>query len=258
MKEFRNELAYLFALLAGSMKSYGPERKRLLIMSVFMMIQNSMFFALWIILFGTVRDMNGWQLQEVARMFGITASAVGMSLFFFNGARTIAYRILDGTLDSYLTKPRHPLPALLFSSSYPASLGDIFYGPLIWYFLGNLEGYQQWGIIILVTLLAAVVFISTSLIFYCIPFWLKGNTRFPEQLFEMFIIATTNILHGQPLGVKIVVFTLIPAAYVAYVPVLLANHFSWGPLLILISAACFYAWAAIKVFNAGVRKYVQS
>ncbi|HAX91268.1 MAG TPA: hypothetical protein DCY07_03545 [Rhodospirillaceae bacterium] len=252
----KRQISYLWALMTANMKSYNAERKRLFVMALFMMIQNAMFFGLWVIFFQTVGDLKGWKLVDVTRMFGLAASAIGLSLFFFNGARTLAYRVMDDSIDSFLTRPRKALPMLLMSSSSPASLGDITFGPLLWLTLGEVPlSLFPW--FVLLTLFSALIFTAATLMMFSIVFWLKTSSRFPEQLFEMLIILSSNILHGQPFGVKALMFTIIPAGFISYLPAQLMRGFD--PLLfgILLVATVFYAALAAYIFNAGLRRYVR-
>lgn len=248
-------ISYLFALLLANMKSYAPDKMRLFVMALFMMIQNSMFFVFWIILFESVSDLKGWRLEDFALMYGMVSSGVGISLFFCNGARTIAYRIQDGSLDSFIAKPRAVLPLLLFSSSSPASLGDILYGPLMWSLFVELT-FEKSVALGLLTVNAALLFTALTVIIYSLGFWLKNNPRFHDQLFEMLIILSANVTHGQPVLVRMVLFTLIPTAFMNYLPVELVRGGDPVQCLLVVGASVFYGGVAIMIFNAGIRRYV--
>lgn len=255
MTKISRSLSYLGTLVRTNIGVYRAEWKRLLVMSFFMMLQNSMFFALWIILFGKVDNLGGWRLAETARMYGIIASAVGISLFFFNGARTIAYRVEEGTIDPFLVRPRAALPAVLFSSSSPASLGDILYGPLIWLLFGRLTGAGDAAFLVLLTLIGSVVFTAVVTTIYSLAFWLKGNTRFPDQLFLALIIFCSIQQHGQSRFVQAIMYTLLPAAFIVYWPTLLSLTFDASRMAGLLVATAFFVALAILVFSAGVRRY---
>lgn len=257
MKKIRSTCAYLWAMLVAGMRGYKTQRKKLFAMSFFMMLQNTMFFVLWIVLFGVVDDLKGWQLTDVARMYGIASSAIGLSLFFFGGVRTIAMRVQDGSMDDFITRPRHPLPAVLMSSSSFASLGDVFYGPLMWFTFGGVT-LAELPLMLLLTLAAAAVFTSMCIVIFSLAFWLKGSTRFPEQLFLMLIIFTTVQQHGQPFLVQLIMYSIMPAAFISYLPTELMRSFDWQTLGIIIAATAFYVLLAIAVFNAGLRRYVRA
>jgi ABC-2 type transport system permease protein len=251
----KRTLSYLWALFSANVKSYAPDAKRVAMMSFFMIVQNTMFFALWIILFGTVRELKGWSFEEVARMYGFVASAIGISLFFFNGSRTIAYRIQEGTLDGFIARPRAVLPALLMSSSSPASLGDVLYGPLIWLVFCHVSMAEFLALSFL-AVNAALLFTAMSVMVFSLAFWTKGSPRFGDQLFEMIVILSANMTHGQPLLVRLAVFTILPAGFINFLPVEIMRDFNLLYLLAVLGATLLYGWLAVQVFRAGLRKYV--
>jgi len=257
MRSLLDQIDYLWALVRANMRGYAADRTKLFVMSFFMLVQDAMFFALWIIFFSSISEVKGWKLEELSRMFGLISCAIGLSLFFFNGARTIAYRVQEGTLDALIARPRNVLPALLLSSSSPASLGDIFYGPLLWAALGNMS-WGEWGLMIFLTVNAALMFTACTIAIFSTSFWLKGNTKFPEQLFEMLIILSSGIVHGQPLLVKIVMFTILPAAFMSYLPIELVRNFAWDSFALILGSTVFYGWLSVVLFKAGLRRYVNS
>jgi len=255
MKRVGKQIAYLWALTVANLATYRTQWKRLLFMSFFMMLQNSMFFVLWIIFFQNVSNLKGWGLVEVARMFGVAATSIGLSCFFFKGVRSIAFRVQDNSLDLFLTRPRSVLPMLMLSDSSPASLGDILYGPLMWATLGDISWHQAPHLLVL-CLLSATVFTAIVLIIHSIAFWLKnGSTRFSDQLFECLLIFSTIVQHGQPLGVQLIMYTIMPVAFVTILPTQLINTFQ--PLLFaqLLAGTLFFVFLSIWIFNAGLRRY---
>ncbi len=249
-------LSYLWSLMLANMSDHTNNPKRLFVMSFFMMIQNTMFFIIWILFFQSVGDLKGWQLPDYMRIISIFSSSFGFCMFFFYGVRNIAYWIQDGSLDAFITRPRAVLPALLMSASSPASLGDILYGPVIWLTLGGMPvSSLPWFLFL--AMLSSVLLLSVLVIMYALAFWLKGSPRFPDQLFEMLLIFTGNILHGQPFALKAVAFTIIPAGFITYIPVQLTRAFDAALFALLIGAVVFYGALALFVFNAGLRRYVR-
>jgi len=90
---------------------------------------------------------------------------------------------------------------------------------------------------------------------YSVAFWLNGNPRFSDQLFEMLLIFTGNILHGQPLALKLVAFTVIPAGFITYIPVQLTRGFDGLLFALLLAAIGFYGLLGIWAFESGLRRY---
>ena len=56
-------------------------------------------------------------------------------------------------------------------------------------------------------------------------------------------------------AVKVLLFTVIPAGFVAYIPVELLRRWDWSLALLLAGVAGGAALAARLVFDAGLRRY---
>jgi ABC-2 type transport system permease protein len=254
-RSMTNKLSCFLALFRANIRTHNLEMWRTWIMSLFMMVQNLMYFALWIVFFGAIKQVKGWQLSDVAVMYGVLSTSVGTALFVADGARTITLRVLDGSIDAFLTRPRHPLPVLLLSRSCPSSLGDILSGPVLWFTLGGAK-LTQLPFLLCLTSLSAVIFLATTIIFYSLAFWLKRGSRFSDQLFETLIIFSSAPQNSQPLGIKILMFSVLPAGFITLLPVTLIQNADPVRLFVLATASVVYAWLAVIVFNAGVRRYV--
>lgn len=255
MDKFVRQLGYIEALVRANLRAHHAEIRRLITMSCVMFVQNLMFFTMWIVFFGSIRQVKGWQLGDVGLMFGTIATACGLALLTADGVRTIAMKIQDGSIDGYLTRPRHALPALLLSRSNSASLGDILTGPVYWFVFGG-ASLSQLPIMICLTLLSATVFLSALVVFYSLAFWLQRGGRFSDQLFEVLIIFSSIPQHAQSLGTKVVMFSILPAGFISLVPASLMHHFNFEQFTLLVGAAALYACIALCFFNAGVRRYI--
>jgi ABC-2 type transport system permease protein len=256
-------LKTLAALFLANVRAYAIDKKRLYVMSLAMCLQNTMFFVLWVIFFNHVGSISGWDLVDVTRMFGMVASVCGLSLFFCDGLRTIPYKVSTGAIDFYITKPRHPLPAIMFSSSSPASLGDVFYAPTLYLLIQGVLGIPVFTLsmvplFLVLTILSTILFLATMCILFSLSFWLKGNPRFSGQLFEMLVIFSCNVLHGQPWGVKAIIFTVLPVGFISYLPIELLRSFDLRLFLAILTATVFYTGLAILIFNKGLRHYVRA
>lgn len=257
MKKLFAYLDYLAALFIANMRPYKADKKRLAILATFMMLQNSLFFSLWIVLFDTFGNIKGWALQDMARMFGLLAGAIGIALSFFNGVRQISYKIQDSSIDALIARPRSVLPALLLSGSSTANFGDLLFAPILWFTLGNV-GLSDMPFMLLLLVLVTSLFMSMLIIIYSIGFWFKGDSRFPDQLFMTLIIGSQTVVHGQAFWVKLALMTLIPAWFTNYIPTMLMRAFDPVLFAWLCGAVVLYGALAIMIFNAGLRRYVRS
>ncbi len=248
-------LTYIPALLAANWREHYTDGRRALVFAGFMFAQNLIFFLAWVFFFGAVGEIRGWRLQDVALLYGFLAFAFGFALFLSDGIRTLPLCIQDGSLDTLIVRPRHPLPALMFSRSSASSLGDVLSAPLYWFAFGGMT-LDRLPMLLAVALLAAAIFQGAAVLIYSVAFWLSGGGRFSDQLFEILIITAAVPQHGQPLGVKLVLFTAIPAGFITLTPVMLMRSFDAWLLAGLAAAAVAYAALAVLVFNAGLRRYI--
>src|SRR5262249_55969651 len=102
---------------------------------------------------------------------------------------------------------------------------------------------------------AALVFAASGILFFSAAFWLGKSDTVARQMWELVI---TFSLYPEPLfgGVlRLVLFTLIPAGWVGYVPAHLARHASPGQLVLLASVAAGYLMVAVATFERGLRRY---
>jgi ABC-2 type transport system permease protein len=99
------------------------------------------------------------------------------------------------------------------------------------------------------------VFAASGILFFSLAFWLGKSDNVARQMWELVI---TFSLYPEPLfgGVlRLVLFTVIPAGWVGYVPARLAQHASPGQLLLLATAAAGYLALAVVTFQRGLRQY---
>ena len=77
-------------------------------------------------------------------------------------------------------------------------------------------------------------------------------------LYQTLVGAPSFSIYPRPLFagfLKIVLFTLIPAGFIGYLPVELLRDFEWTGLLSAVLGAVGYAALALAVFAVGLRRY---
>jgi ABC-2 type transport system permease protein len=249
-------LSYLFALSQANWREHYGDAGRALFLSGFMFVQNLLFFALWAIFFHAVAEIRGWRFHDVSLLYGIVAFAVGLAMFVCDGARQLPLLVQEGSFDSLVARPRHPLPALLLNRSSASSLGDLVSAPFYWFVFGDMT-MDRLPLLLALSLLAATIFQSSVIIAYSVAFWLpRGGGRLSDQLFEVLVIAATVPQHGQSWGIKLALFSIIPAGFISLTPVSLMQNFNALSFAGLAIAALVYVTLAIIVFNAGLKRYI--
>ena len=75
----------------------------------FSTLNNGIFFTFWIVLLSRVPSIRGYELGDVAVLYGIVAVGHGLAVFFAGGLEQLARAIDDGELDSLLAQPKPTL-----------------------------------------------------------------------------------------------------------------------------------------------------
>jgi ABC-2 type transport system permease protein len=248
------EIRFLLALFATNLKSSFGLRGAFWLQAGFMAANNALFFVFWWIFFTRFEEVSGWRLADVAALYGIVASAYGAAVVFAGGMRELSHRVAAGELDSYLTLPKSPLLQVLGSRTFASGWGDLVSGAGF-LALSGLLTWKTWPVALYAIAASTVTFVATAVIAHSLVFW-AGRTESVAQQAMDFLV--TFSIYPQSLfggALKIVLFTLIPAAFVGYLPYELVREFRWSWLLAVTAGAALYATIAVAVFAAGLRRY---
>ena len=242
------------ALLATNLKATLMQRGAFAMQVVFMALNNLTFFVFWWALMRRVPEIRGWRLGDVQVLFGVVAAGFGTAVTLAGGVRHLGRFIDDGDLDTLLTQPQPVLLHALGLRSQASGVGDVLSGIV---FIGW-SGQVSWRALPLVgfaIVSSALVFIACGIVFFSLAFWLGRVETLSRQLWELLI---TFSLYPEPLfggTLRLLLFTLLPAGFVGYVPARLAQSPSVGGALLLAMAAATYLAIAALVFERGLRRY---
>ncbi len=219
-----------------------------------MFAQDIFLFAGWAVFFGAVGRVRGWGMPEIFLLYGLLFCDYGVSAVFFNGIRHLGYKVMDGELDVYLTRPQNPLPALYITRCNPGGLGDIACGLMFLAFFSGLD-FGQFCLAVIAAVLVAILFETMKLIFYSFNFFFNNGSRFGDYLTDALYYLTTVPQQGQSLMVKVMLFSIMPAGFVAMLPVEVVRCNSIGLLAVLAAVVVLYGLFGMWVFNEGIRRY---
>ncbi len=252
----KNNLSYIAALIWLNVKVLFEKPVSSLLFALSMFCQDIFLFAAWAVFFGAVGRVRGWGMPEIFLLYGIIFCSYGFSAVFFNGIRHLGYKVNDGELDVYLTRPRNPLPALYITRCNPGGLGDIASGLIFLAFFSGLHT-GQFFLAAAVSVLTSILFESMKLIFYSLNFFFHNGSRFGDYLTDALFYLTTVPQQSQSFMIKIALFTIMPAGFVSLFPVYLVQRDSVLLLGAQALVVAFYVSVAIGVFHLGIRRYKQ-
>lgn len=250
----RASLDYLLALASSNLRAGLRPPGLALLSALFMLGNNLIFFAIWAIYFHSFSNLKGWVLEDLALLIGVCAWAFGLTVVLMGGVRDLAQAVADGRLDVHLGRPRHPLPSLLMSRSLPSGLGDMASSFLFWLPLGG-RGLEDLPLLILVSTAAGIVLAATATVIQCLAFWVPGAVNLCEDLFNSFLMVAFYPQHPFSFPVRVLLLTLIPAGFIAALPVEALRDSDPLKVLALLAAAVIYAGIAAAIFQRGLKRY---
>ena len=219
-----------------------------------MLLNDLVWVIFWVLFFHRVGSLRGWGTQQVLLMFAILATITGISMGLLANARRLGQLVADGRLDAVLTLPVDPLAFLLIRNVDTALLGDLLFGPLL--FVTAAHPTPERALLYVAGALAgSAVFVSFVVILGSLTMVVGGRGEQGDLGFQALLI-----LASYPLDVfggltKLVMFSVIPAAFITGVPVHLVDRFSWRTLAALAGAAAVAIVLARAAFRMGLRHY---
>lgn len=218
-----------------------------------MVLNNLAWVAFWLIFFNRVPVVNGWDSSRVLLLLAVLTTSAGLVLGVLSNCRRIPELVASGSLDEVLTLPVRALPHLLLRRVDPINHGDVLFGIALFLLAGHpspgrVASFVA-GVALAGLLLTGFLVATGSLVFF------TGRAE-PGGLglHAILLLASypADIFGGLS---KLVLFTVIPAAFVAAVPATLIDHPDAGQALLLAGTAVGFALLGHGLFSLGLRRY---
>ncbi|WP_231506181.1 ABC transporter permease [Paenibacillus sp. UNC451MF] len=236
--------------LAGAMEF----RLSFLLTAGMMMVNNAVWILFWGIYFQRFQVVNGWTLQDVMMMWAVSSGGFGLSAVLFGNAYRIASLVAAGQLDIYLSQPKPVLLHILISRMSVSAIGDILFALIIYAFFGNLSMLGI-GKFVLALLVAMLIFMFFVVIAQSLAFFIGNAEGIGQQLFNGMLACSTyptGIFRGAG---KLILFTIIPAGFISYMPIGLLRSIEPVFLLQALGVAFFLTIGGTAFFYYGLKRY---
>ena len=248
------ELKFLAALWKTNLAAAMEYRAAFISQTIGMILNDGVYFLVWVLFFDRFQDVRGWALTDMFIVFGISAGAFGLAGMFFGNAFNLAEIIVGGRLDYYLSLPRPTLLHVLASRVVPSGLGDFLYGFISYLASGQ---FSPGGLarFVLALLLATTVFVAFLVIVQSLAFWLGTGGTFTALAVNAMISFALYPITIFNQAAKVILFLVIPAAFMGAVPAGFVRDFSWPTLGLMALAAGGFLAIALAIFHLGLRRY---
>ncbi len=245
---------FFIHLLKTGMKASISKRGAFLIETALMIATNLIFFATWWIFFRQFNDVAGWNFTDLMTIMVVGTGGYGLMQVCFGGVRNLSKIIISGDLDPFMTQPKNLLLHIAGSKSHSKGWGHLMTAFILLFF-GKIASLYTFPLIILCIISSCLVFTSVNVAAHCLPFWMGPveslSKKYCDALF-LFALYPTNIYSGL---LQVVMFTLIPAGVISYLPVELVRDFSWVQFFTLILSTIVFVGVAFFIFYSGLKRY---
>jgi ABC-2 type transport system permease protein len=243
----------LLATARGAFLEAAARRGALALQMTVMILNDATWVAFWVIFFHRVGRLHGYDTTRILLLQAVLTTAGGITLGFFNNARHLGSMALDGQLDAALALPTRPLGHLLLRRVEPTNLGDLCFGVVLFLVAGHPTPARALTFVLVVALSAALL--TGFLVLTGASAFFVGRSEGGELGFHGMLL-----LGSYPVDVfggvaKILVFTVIPAAFVAAVPARMVADPDPRLLGGLAVAAATFALGGATAFHLGLRRY---
>jgi ABC-2 type transport system permease protein len=247
-------MKFYLKLLITSIKAATSDRVQCIFDMMMNLGNNMMWFIVWALFFREFKSIGNWHFQQIGALFAVLAASYGMMITLTGGVRLVPHIILSGELDIFLTKPKNLILHLLSSCCFSKGFGDLF-GSLIIIVIFGLFTPLSLFVIVFSSICGFITLTSMRLLINSTLFFLGGVEEITERYIDSLMLFSsypTNIFSGP---MRIVTYTILPAAIITGIPVELVISFSWGKMALLLGASLTFMSLATFTFYKGLKHY---
>ena len=249
------EFGFVRHLVGVNLASAMEYRASFITQIVGMFLNNGIYFIFWLLFFDKFGAVRGYDINQIYLLFAIVALGFGLgTMFAGNTGASLAGLIAQGRLDYYLPLPRNLLLHIIFSRMSISAIGDVTFGLVAYLFTGRFHPVEI-ILFLLTSLLAASLYVGYGVLVGSMAFFMGNAQHFSMQASNALI---TFALYPNTLfagGTRLLLYTLIPAAFVGAMPVEVVTGRDWRLLLWLAAGAAFFCTLGALVFYTGLRRY---
>ena len=219
-----------------------------------MFINDGAWVIFWVLFFERFPALHGWTVTDVVALWAVLTAGFGLAFGIMGNGIQLASSIAQGEIDMWLLQPRAVLPHMLLGRSAPSAWGDALFGYAV--YLGFVRpDWSRMLVFILLSVLVGVVFIGFAVLSGSLSFFIGHAGALADQWRHALVSFSTyppTLFQG---GVKILLYTAVPAGFVSYLPVETLRSMSILDALLSVGGALLVLGAGVGLFYWGLRRY---
>ena len=241
------------ATLRGALQEAFANRAGFWSQVTLMTLNDVAWIVFWVLFFERVGRVRGWGTEEIIVLQAALTVSGGLVLGILGNARSIGRLVADGGIDAALALPVRPLSHLLVRRVNTVFLGDLAFGLILFAVAGQPDPTRV-AVFVGVTLTAAAVLAGFLVAVGSVAFF-AGRDDAGELGFHAMLLFSAYPVDVFGGAAKVVLHTLVPAAFIAAVPAKLVNEPDPVLALALVAAAVAFVAAGAGLFTLGLRRY---
>lgn len=252
----KNYIRFMKESIKCNLKSVLEYKKSFIIQSVFMIANNFFFLVFWIVVFaGSGGKIEGLTTNDVLYFWSLPVMSYGVAFFFFGGIAKLGKYILEGSLDTYLTQPKNVLMNVMVSGMDFNAFGDLVYGSVMGLFAVKFD-ITRYAILLILGTIGAVFYICVEAIIRLLTIKI-GSTDNIEHIYIGTLMITFSTYPEAIYGnfVKGLIYTIIPSAYIAFVPIKFVQTLNIKYLVLLLTVMCVFVAITFTFSKQMLKKY---
>jgi ABC-2 type transport system permease protein len=256
-------MSLYWKLISASVRSQMEYKFSFISTALIYSLLSAMDFLLVAAILLKFDDIGGWSLYEVGYLYALASIVSAIYRIFANEIHGFEKYTIYGEFDQLLIRPVSPLFILLTKNIHLTQIGGVLQGTII--LILSLWGFWTTGGPFLPALLyipfaflfGTILIFSIGLTTATIAFW---TTRITElQAFTMYapLTAASFPIHIYPGWLKSLLYSILPVAFIAYVPALYLfdkGGTVWS-LLLSPTVTVIALIVSLKFWSFGIRNY---
>ena len=218
-----------------------------------MVVNDIVWVLFWTLFFRRVGTVRGWDGDRILMLLAVITCAAGIAMGVLANARRVGNMAVDGELDGVLALPVPPLAHLLLRRVEPINVGDFLFGVVLFAAVGSPTAARA-GVFVYVVACAATIVTSFLVLTGSLAFFV-GRNEGGELGFHAILVLGAYPVDIFAGAAKVVLYTVVPAAFVSTVPARLVEDFDAAGAGWLAAVAVAFAAAAWATFTLGLRRY---
>jgi ABC-2 type transport system permease protein len=254
LRRFGNYLDLAWAYVRLNMRAQLEYRGAFVSQVAAMFVNDCVWVVFWALFFTRFPVLRGWDVADVITVWAVAAAGFGLAHALYGNVLALATIIAKGEIDVWMLYPRALLPHMLLGKMNATAWGDALFGFVVYVAFVRPDA-PRLALFVLLAVASGAVFVGFGILSGSIGFYLGNSATLTEQWrFAMLTFSTypATLFQG---GVKLLLYTAIPAFFVNLYPVEALRSLSLADAGLAVLGAIGTVAVGTAVFYHGLRRY---